>query len=183
MRRAVPAISTVGLAALGCLLLHEFAYGLVIAFGLVSDGFATEHGHVSTLWALVSPGAVAAWAWFVLGQLRTLGLRIAVRATHLSAGALVLFLLQETVERLVAGRSVVELITSPVMATAVLLAPVVGRSIVLLVSGTARLLARLTSPEAPIAFTTAGSLTPAELIVPLAISWLGLGSRGPPPRM
>lgn len=131
-------------AALGALVTHQMAYLLVPMLGY-SGGAATDHGHISLQWAVLTPLAITAAAAFIVWQLRSLGFRSALSARGLGLWTVGFFLIQESIEGLVGGHSLVELAAHPAIATGVLLGPIVGWLLARLLAGVTELAAKLLS--------------------------------------
>ncbi len=129
-------------AALGALVTHQLAYLVVPLLGL-NAGATTDHGHISLQWAVLTPLAVAAAAAFIIRQLRSLGFRSTISGRNLGVWIIGFFLVQETIEGLVGGHSLVELAQHPAIAAGVLLAPLVGWVMSRLLAGVTELAARL----------------------------------------
>ncbi|MGH1487862.1 MAG: hypothetical protein ACRBK7_00460 [Acidimicrobiales bacterium] len=112
-------------AALGALVTHHFAYLIVPLLGLDAHS-AVDHGHLSMQWAVLTPLAVAAVVALTVWQLRSLGFRTATSARKLSTWIVAFFLIQETIEGVLAGHSLLELAIHPAIVAGVLLGPVIG---------------------------------------------------------
>lgn len=128
-------------AALGALVTHQLAYLLVPLLGF-NAAAASDHGHISLQWALITPVAVAAMAGFIVWQLRSLGFRSALSARSLGLWIVGFFLIQESIEGVAGGHSLLELATHPAIAAGVVLGPIVGWLISRLLAGVAELAAK-----------------------------------------
>ncbi len=111
--------------ALGALITHQIAYLLVSLIGLRFASLS-DHGHLSLQWAVVAPLAVGAIAWFIIRQLQGLGFRSSMSARYLSALVAGFFIVQETIEGLLSGLSVVEIATHPAVLAGLAIGPAVA---------------------------------------------------------
>ncbi len=130
--------------ALGALITHQIAYLLVSLVGLRFHSL-TDHGHLSLQWAIVAPLAVGAIAGFIIWQLQGLGFRSNMSVKYLSALVAGFFVVQETIEGLVSGLSVVEIATHPAVLTGLVIGPAVAWLLCRAMAGVTELAARLFS--------------------------------------
>ena len=182
MRLGVRHLTVVALAALCALVVHQLAY--LTAYPLVAarPNIATEHGHITTQWALVTPLAVLAAAGFVVQQLRSLHVGRQLRCRDLAVVTTLLFIGQETFESL-AGGDLHAVATNPAAIIGVLLAPLVAAVVVHLLHEASELIARFLEIPSVIAHGRAAVPRPAE-DAPLIGRLIGASpSRGPPIRL
>ncbi len=159
------------LAALGALVVHHFAY---LFSGLIGGGgTATDHGHLSLQWAIVSPLVVLAVSGFAVRQFRELGFRLSLSLRALSGFIIGFFLLQELVEGLIDGRSPLTVVAHPAIAIGVVLAPLVAWLLTKLMAGVTELAARLLS-EPPF-----GGPPDRPILIPLPVRVSSTNSRSP----
>lgn len=169
-------------AALGALVTHQIAYLVVSLIGLRVTAIS-DHGHLSTQWAIVAPLAVGAIAWFIVRQLNGLGFRSSISARYLSVLVVGFFLIQEFAEGLVGGQSLAQIAAHPAILAGVLTGPIVAWVL-------CRLLARVT--ELAARFLTERDfdpplVQPKLLAIPVRCTPSGRGTpsrpRAPPSRL
>lgn len=182
-RRVVPVVSGAVLAALGSLVIHQFAYLLAFPATRHAGEALVEHGHMTTQWAIVTPLAIVMAVVAVLRQARQLGLTNPLRVSTLGSSAALLFVGQELVESFIAGRSVLEAFAQPALVLGVVVAPLVAWFIVRLLRQATILVGQLiagprrSAVGSPRVFSPVGQwLTPTAPL--LSIS----SPRGPPNR-
>lgn len=167
-------------AALGALVTHQVAYLLAAAMATVVGTTAaesTDHGHLSTQWAIVAPAAVAAAAGFILWQLRSLGYRSALSARSMAMMVAGFFLVQEMIEGFVAGRSAMATLTHPAIVIGVAIAPLVAWTMSRLLAGVTELAARFVNPPSVLTFPTT---RPRLIPLPVRYQSTSLGGRSRP---
>ncbi len=172
-----------GLAALGSLVTHQIAYVVVLAAGVMSRTDMTAHGHLATQWALVTPIAVLATSGFIVRQVQRLGLSNPLPVRSLAMLTSAMFVAQEMIESVVAGRSALSVCTSPAVILGVILTPLVAFALSRILGGVTDLVRRFIDighphdVDDPPSF---GRPTSARL-VPLRVSTTS-APRGPPAR-
>lgn len=166
-------------AALGALITHQVAYLLVSLLG-PSIAAPTDHGHLSTQWAVVAPVAIGAAALFIVRQLRALGFHAIVSTRQLSGFVVAFFIVQELVEGLIAGVPIAELVRHPAIATGVLLAPLVAWLLVRILDGVGELAARFLTAPTPLFPPARPRLVPIPVRVRARIAGSPSRPRAPP---
>jgi hypothetical protein len=148
-------------AALGALATHHIAYLLAPMLGF-NRSVATGHGHLSLQWAVVTPLAVIATTLFIVWQLRSLGFRSNLSGRALGQWTVGFFIVQESIEGLVAGQNLLELATHPAIVAGVLLGPIVGWAL-------ARLLAEVTELAAKLLGGASSGVPPRGRLIPIPV--------------
>lgn len=128
--------------ALGALVTHQVAYLLVSLVGLRFTALS-DHGHLSTQWAVVAPIAVGAATAFIVWQLRGLGFRSNMSVRHLSGVIAAFFVAQETIEGMLGGHSPLQVITHPAVIAGLFIAPLVAWVLTRAMAGMTELAAKL----------------------------------------
>lgn len=176
----------VALAALASLVVHQLAYLLAYPLGPLSIGNFGDHGHVSAQWAVVTPVAVLSAVALILRQVRNLtSLRggvpesVCPRTIAMIAGAL--FVGQETIEGLVAGQSVWQVLTHPAVLLGVLLVPLVALVIVRVLHRVGEIVAQKATIRFEFGFASdAGVVAPRHVRVISSVAGRVAAPRGPP---
>lgn len=167
-------------AALGALVTHQIAYLLASLLSVVAGvavAESSDHGHLSLQWAIVAPAAVAAAAGFILWQLKTLGFRTGLSARSMTMLVVAFFLIQESVEGFVSGRSLAATLSHPAIIIGVVIAPLVAWVMSRALAGVTELAARFVNRPPAIVFPTAG---PRLVPVPVRYRSTQLGGRSRP---
>ncbi len=168
----IDAAILVALAALASLVVHQLAY--VLAYPMVSLGSITgigntagfgntgsfgDHGHVSAQWAIVTPVAVLSAVALILRQVRNLtsargGVSALVRPASIAMIAGPMFVGQETIEGLLAGQSIGQVLTHPAVVLGILLVPLVSMVIVRLLRRVGEIVAQKATLRAEFRFAS-----------------------------
>jgi hypothetical protein len=146
------------LVPVGVWLGHALAYAVGGPPGADAAG---QHGYLGLAPTLTVPSALIAVAWWASGRH---GRRAELPGALSLAGAQVtLFLVQETVERLVAGGDLLAVLTAPVLWWGLAAQALVAGLVALLVRGARRTVeALLRRARRPAATTVATAATPAD---------------------
>ncbi|MGI9612913.1 MAG: hypothetical protein ACR2QO_08400 [Acidimicrobiales bacterium] len=150
------------IAALGALVTHQLAYLVTSVLGLQATS-PSDHGHLSTQWAIVAPLAVGAAAGFVVWQLKALGFRAAVSIRQLSVFVAIFFLAQEAIEGLLEGLSLAQLLGNPALLAGLTIAPAVAWLLNRVLTGVTELAARLLAPASVLATAVRVIIAPVEI--------------------
>lgn len=172
-----------GLAALGSLVTHQIAYVVVLAAGVLSHADMTDHAHLATQWALMTPVAVLAASGFIVRQVQRLGVANPLSVRALATLTSTLFVVQEMTESVVAGRSALSVCTSPAVILGVAITPLVAWALSRILGGVTDLVRRFIDIGEPHHVDGPPSFerpTSARL-VPLRVSTKA-PPRGPPAR-
>ena len=182
-------LATVGLTVLGLLITHESAYALATWLRPLvggDGGGLIDHGHQSLLVAAAGPLALWLTVWFLLRQVRRLGVTTTWSARRLSAVIAALYLIQESIEIVAAGPAgpgLGGLIGNRAVVIGVVLTPIVAGLLLRMLSRAGELIeawfvARfLESPVAPEPI-----IRPTALSVPAGVDHDIVDPRGPPVR-
>ncbi len=175
------------LAGLGALVVHQLAYLLASALATVSTGVGggpvTDHGHLTTMWAVATPLAVIAAACFVLRQIRDLGYRTPLTARAMTAGISGVFVAQEAIEYALAGISPLELASSPAIWIGLLLALPVAFALRGSLRQVSALVARFVERRATIDFERSSFGTSLTMSWQPVLLVVATPTRGPPRRV
>lgn len=180
MRRVRQAAPKAAIAGLGALVVHQLAY--LAAYPIVNarDIALSDHSHLSTQWAVITPLAVIGAVVLVLHQARSLGLRTSLSARLLGPLIAAFFVAQEAIESALAQNGLIDLFGSPALWFGVILAPLVGWLMVRALRGAGELAARLFTA------TPSVGIAGATFSRPTVLKWHDLAlhavapSRGPP---
>ncbi len=172
--------TTAALAALGSLVVHQLAYLLVFPLEATRAARLADHGHLDVQWALVLPPAVVAVTWFILQQVRALGLGRRLHPGTLTGATVGLFATQETVETVLRGEAAWRVLANPAVVLGLVLAPLVAWAFVRMLGAVSDLVLRLRSVPVAAAVARRPAILPSSDRVPTSSFLLGTPTRGPP---
>ncbi|MEE9415688.1 MAG: hypothetical protein V3V01_10415 [Acidimicrobiales bacterium] len=174
-------MSGLALAALGSLVIHQIAY--LLAYPVLQPGGdeLIDHSHMATQWAVVTPVAIVMAAVVVLRQARQLGLANPLHTTALASSAAFLFVGQEVIESLLAGRSLLGALSQPAIGFGLLIAPAVAWFIVRLLRSASIFVAEFIAITARFAVATTPLFAPVgQWLTPSSPLPSASSPRGPP---
>lgn len=189
----IDAAILVALAALASLVVHQLAYLLaypVVSLGSIAGignaGSFGDHGHVSAQWAIVTPVAVLSSVALILRQVRNLtsvrgGVSALVRPTSIAMIAGPMFVGQETIEGLLAGQSLGQVLTHPAVVLGIMVVPLVSMAIVRLLRRVGEIVAQKATLRVEFPFATdSGVGAPRRVRVSSSVVGRVAAPRGPP---